>query len=957
MYPKIKSYLLPVTTIVLWWSIFFAQAIFAQDSTILSWNLQTLSFKEASEWAGISLDYLAKQNSLSRYDLTRLLNAVECDDCLNPSPLLLDKYTDIFWSSFIAIPWEDFRDIIYRQSFYNQQSYYYCVATVADRNYMNGFPLLTSPTCSGSFCGSKSVTKGEFFQTVINILKKYIFKKYSTDRKEIQNRYKWLQTDGYAKLMFTSKDILTLSEALNTCQTDNCTLQSSEQFDVFMKYCMFNLDVCQMKTFGTIAEWYRPVAEMNIALKEWLIADSTISSSIHQAVSPSYAIEILGKLFPHIACQFNNDYDCDGVTNQRDNCPTDYNPNQADKDQDKKGDVCDDDIDGDGITNPLHIVDARGTINTSLFTSTTDNCLFVVNKDQKDSNNNRQGDSCDTSFLSSLFIKHNIIGTGADRQILAEAIYDWDKKSLQWTLEWWWQKIQTSWPFIRQRVGSGGIYTISVHASDPRIYATSQAIIAEYNPRANALIHTTIEKNYLPVVIQSQLSMSWPGSHVFWTLSGPEDYKKENINPTEKVNFLIRVPGLYTLTAVLKEWNVTTAIAEQQINVNTNIVQISQSTPSPVTVYSNMALLYRLTINTGRVDTIAIDWWDGQTQTSHSLANSHNYATPGSYVIRNTVTLVDRSVLRESYTITVKDKTQATITTPDKYLWLSPDPQRGQAWIVTHWSDGRRGYDSSDIIHHFFFNGLTLLSGIESQTYTAYWVVYPSLSEVLGQCQTTSNQWTYIIDDSRTRFCLENNRGISKAICDMDKDGIDDICDDDIDGDGVKNAIGIISHHLWSCAIRTNNVDQTRYMDHFRGSCQLDNCPFTVNQDQKDDNKNLVGDVCTSQLPWPVRDNNTTKKLSDKDGDMIPDDLDQCPEIAETYNGYKDEDGCPELGIDNPCQINSLYNTISIGECFQCPCQYAGIPNDLNSNDTIRATLWNRDGTTFQKWSEEYIVP
>jgi hypothetical protein len=35
---------------------------------------------------------------------------------------------------------------------------------------------------------------------------------------------------------------------------------------------------------------------------------------------------------------------------------------------------------------------------------------------------------------------------------------------------------------------------------------------------------------------------------------------------------------------------------------------------------------------------------------------------------------------------------------------------------------------------------------------------------------------------------------------------------------------------------------------------------------------------------------------SDRDGDKIPDDLDKCPNEPETYNGFEDEDGCPDRG-------------------------------------------------------------
>ncbi len=44
------------------------------------------------------------------------------------------------------------------------------------------------------------------------------------------------------------------------------------------------------------------------------------------------------------------------------------------------------------------------------------------------------------------------------------------------------------------------------------------------------------------------------------------------------------------------------------------------------------------------------------------------------------------------------------------------------------------------------------------------------------------------------------------------------------------------------------------------------------------------------------RDQAMARKVSDRDGDGIPDDVDQCPDLAEDFNGYQDSDGCPEGG-------------------------------------------------------------
>jgi hypothetical protein len=64
-----------------------------------------------------------------------------------------------------------------------------------------------------------------------------------------------------------------------------------------------------------------------------------------------------------IQCSFNTDYDCDGILNAKDNAANKYNPYQTDTDKDGIGDVRDDDIDGDGIKNPVGFVDDEGRIN------------------------------------------------------------------------------------------------------------------------------------------------------------------------------------------------------------------------------------------------------------------------------------------------------------------------------------------------------------------------------------------------------------------------------------------------------------------------------------------------------------------------------------------------------------------------------------------------------------------
>jgi hypothetical protein len=76
-------------------------------------------------------------------------------------------------------------------------------------------------------------------------------------------------------------------------------------------------------------------------------------------------------------------------------CPCINNPNQNDSDGDKTIDACDNDVDGDGIINAICIFDDSGLIDENLASQSEDNCIFVPNEEQTDSDLNKVGDSCE----------------------------------------------------------------------------------------------------------------------------------------------------------------------------------------------------------------------------------------------------------------------------------------------------------------------------------------------------------------------------------------------------------------------------------------------------------------------------------------------------------------------------------------------------------------------------------
>ncbi|MFO1532842.1 MAG: thrombospondin type 3 repeat-containing protein, partial [Thermoplasmatota archaeon] len=79
------------------------------------------------------------------------------------------------------------------------------------------------------------------------------------------------------------------------------------------------------------------------------------------------------------------DLDQDGVADASDNCPQRANRGQGDMDGDSLGDVCDPDIDGDGLLN----------LQPAGLPVVLDNCPLVPNRDQADSDGNGAGDRCD----------------------------------------------------------------------------------------------------------------------------------------------------------------------------------------------------------------------------------------------------------------------------------------------------------------------------------------------------------------------------------------------------------------------------------------------------------------------------------------------------------------------------------------------------------------------------------
>ena len=878
--------------------------------------LFSLQYVEADTFAErlydiwLDINTFSNKNSISRYEVTRLLNAANCEDCVHAPDWMQEKYSLDYWNNFKSIDGKDFNDISYEAWVRNKEPYYYCVAYIWENWYMAWYPS-TSTKCKWNFCGQEMITTSEFYQTVLNVIQDQIRGKYLVDWSKVKSRKKWLKKNSMQMKVLNQANI----DVINKADSSIRPAQTNDEFQTRLKYCMYNLSACNFQNFWVIWTWYRPVSELNILYKEWIITlDDALKVATFQSIKWEEAIRIFSAVFDNYAnCSFNVDYDCDWIANWQDSCPYLFNPNQYDLDWDWIWNVCDEDIDWDWIKNPVWIVD--------------DNNHIIISLRNKDLDETPLWD-WEKGF--SFFINVDSISTWFPTNVKFSSLSNWNIEKIEW--DFWDGNKETvnNWDKITHIFKDYGTFTVKAIATSKnwaQSFAMNKIFIA--TPKTQKYIlnlsPTTLFKNWNTEYTFTPL-YSWDIDTIWWKVNGWEEQKKK---VSDKYSITVKENWTYVINAKwYKDWEMKAI----------SIFTVIQNWPSS---FSNMVIkpwdLWEETvvtsnivwINRDDVDYISINWWWEATK-STSLVQRHTYNEAWVKTIQQNVVLKDwttfysaatitiqNPLLTQSYAMNISWSRLAYNQNEKLLLWLNMYPRTSILSLFTDYQLGDK---------RFIVNP-NLNQSIIDFAYMTAWDKILTNSADINICVSLSNQWTVHINPVDICESLLKNGSISNYKCDMDKDWIPDICDDDIDWDGIKNLIWIITKENKDCSINVDNVNETILKKQI-GVCSLDNCPFDVNLDQSDLNNNWVWEVCESSISsllssllYSNKNNDNEWDVTpvldkDRDGDWVLDRMDDCIDVP-----WNSSNGCPKYNTQRCRTYSSCWNG-KVDEwetCQNCP--------------------------------------
>ena len=492
----------------------------------------------------------------------------------------------------------------------------------------------------------------------------------------------------------------------------------------------------------------------------------------------------------------------------------------------------------------------------------------------------------------------------------------------------------------------------------------------DIDPWLSFIISTTRES--LPTII-STIPKEKLWSNISRELEWPQKVQQQS-ESWKWTNFLIRFPGKYTInSSTKKDDGSILAVARKEFTV-----RYSNFNPYNIDINNLISKEWQIvdiTMKSPNYRERKVNRWDGKLTTVNNISNqTHSYSKKGIYTIQSEIVLQNGEKINEIKTISIQSR--ESLWKADRILNIDIKKLKSTVNDRMLFSLNRIWYNDNNIITRYLNDWLHTVYE-NKYIYSSAGIYYPTIYESIWVCEATSRQWTIVIQWSKKYTCLEMLLYNIPPISDIDGDGIDDICDDDIDGDWTKNIIWFIDYteeylnnRLLTWFSEKYKTNKDLFDSHFTWSCSLDNCPFSINWDQKDSNWDWIWDQCTEwhnniikfdseYNPWSTTiswSTTQTWSIIDTDQDGIIDIYDQCPFVKENINGYQDEDGCPEVGNDNICEWTIIWGPTITTECIMCPCQYVNQSSDILPGDIIRTSLWSLTGNILQSRSTEYSI-
>jgi len=272
-------------------------------------------------------------------------------------------------------------------------------------------------------------------------------------------------------------------------------------------------------------------------------------------------------------------------------------------------------------------------------------------------------------------------------------------------------------------------------------------------------------------------------------------------------------------------------------------------------------------------DVASIQWFDSKESIATSWINlEYSFDTPWNKIIRQEIRFVDGAIHSNILTIHIAANTSnatsyTTLSLP-KSIWKAWEEFTIVPWLTNFLSENIQnitidyGDGTKDTL------SFEQLNTPLEHTYARAWVFSPLVTINTKTCATFQAQATIRIEPWVNCLDAKLSNTLGQFRCDMDQDGTPDICDSDIDGDGIPNQQWLILFENQDCSYGQINDWDNTWLD-----------------------TDIDGDWIPN-----IRD-------SDIDGDWIPNDKDPDMDgdwIPNTKDVDIDGDGIPNAQDSNP---------------------------------------------------------